>query len=332
MPALYLSDTDAVMGVEGDAFKISSRDGSRKTVPMLNVDSVVVFVGAQVTTQAVAELLERDIPTTFLSNHGRYYGRLVSTETKSVELRLLQYKHLENKEFRLNFSKAIIKGKILNCLYILKNVNRYRGFDEVKDCMTTMQGIVKRLEDATSLDSIRGYEGSASAAYFKVFPDILKENLGFTGRNRRPPKDPINSMLSFLYTLLMYNVYTATVTAGLDPAVGFLHEYTDNRPALPLDLMEEFRTLIADQVVIDMVNHGMVPKDGFYQGEETDNYPILIQNDLRKKIIARYEKRLATVINYEGESHSYRRVFELQARKLVRHIRGIEEYKPFIQQ
>ncbi len=332
MPALYLSDSDAVMGVEGDCFKIAAKDGSRKTVPMMNVDSVVVFVGAQVTTQAIAELLQRDIPTTFLSNHGRYYGRLVSTETKSVELRLLQYKHLDNTDFRLNFSKSIIKGKILNTLYILKNVNRYRGFDEVKECIAGLHNTVRKLDEAPSLDSLRGYEGSASAAYFKVLPDLLKENFGFSGRNRRPPKDPINSMLSFLYTLLMYNVYTATVTAGLDPAVGFLHEYTDNRPALPLDLMEEFRVLLADQVVFDMVNHGMVPLDGFYQGEERDAYPVLIQNDLRKKIIARYEKRIATVVLYEGESYSYRKILELQARRLVRHIRGGEAYKPFVQQ
>ncbi|MDD5456743.1 MAG: CRISPR-associated endonuclease Cas1 [Candidatus Margulisbacteria bacterium] len=331
MPTLYLMNKDSVLGIEGDCFKVTSADGLKTTIPMLKVDAVVAFGDTQITTQAIAELLERDIPTTFLSNHGKYYGRLVSTETRNIELRIEQYKKFGDTAFRILVSRGFVQGKILNGVYLLKNLNRYRKIEGVQKNIEDMLCSVKKLDQVQSLDSLRGYEGSASAAYFKALPFMLNESFGFSERNRRPPRDPINSMLSFSYTLLMYSVYSAVSVVGLDPGIGFFHEYTNNRPALPLDLMEEFRAILADQVVIDLINHDMVSNDDFHIGEDKDR-PVFINNDLRQKIIKKYEKRLATVILYDNEQASYRRVLELQARQLARCIKNNEAYKPFIQQ
>jgi len=330
MPALYLMELGAIMGVEGECFKVSCRDVT-STIPIIKVDSVLVFGGTQITTHAIAELLERDIPTTFLSSNGRYYGRLASTDTKAVELKVEQYKKLEDNGFRTSFAKACVKGKILNSLYILKNLNRERKIPEVAEGIKRMYAIIGTLEEKDNLESIRGCEGSAAAMYFSIIPLLLKNRFGFSGRNRRPPKDPLNSLLSFIYTLLMYSVYTAVSITGLDPAIGYLHEYTDNRPALPLDLMEEFRALFADQVIIDLINHSMIDEDDFYEGE-TEDKPVLINTDLRRKVVERFEKRLSTQVLYKGDNISYRRGLEMQARSLVRYIRTGEPYTPFIQQ
>lgn len=215
MPSLYLTETDSILRLDGDCFKINSPDGTTTSVPIMKVDAVTIFGNTQITTQAIAELLERDIPTTFLSSHGKYYGRLVSTETKSIVLRLAQIKKLEDLSFRLEFARESIKGKILNAVYLLKNLNRYREFDQVKVRIDKMLSIVANLPKAETLDSLRGHEGSAAAYYFKAFPCLLKESFGFSERNRRPPKDPVNSMLSFAYTLLLYQVYSASVSVGL---------------------------------------------------------------------------------------------------------------------
>lgn len=330
MPVLYLAEEGSIMGIEGDTFRIIQKNGVIRSVPILSVDGVVVFGGTQISSKAIQLLLEKDIPTAFLSNSGRYYGRLFSTETKSSKLRLEQIKSLEDKALMLSFAKEIIKGKILNCCYILNNLNRARSFSEIKQKVNSLYQILKNIPLAKTIDSLRGYEGSAASIYYSTFPFVLNETFGFKSRNKRPPKDPINSLLSFGYTLLMYHVYTAIVVVGLDPSFGYFHTVEDNRPSLALDLMEEFRPLIADQVVFDMVNHGMVKAEHFHTSDD-GKYPVLMNNDLRKKFIEKFEKRISTVVMYEGDRMSYRRVIEAQARKLVRMIRNGNTYSAFIQ-
>lgn len=320
----------SVMSVEGEAFRISNNEGLIRTVPMNSIEGAVIFGGTQVTTKAIAELLQRDIPTTFVSNSGRYYGRLLSTETKGAKTKLAQIKKSEDRGFCARTAHACIKGKILNSVYILSNLNRSRFIPAAKQALEALYGILRSMNSARDVESIRGFEGSAAAVYYHALPYVLKESFGFKNRNRRPPKDPINSMLSFSYTLLMYHVYNAVVLAGLDPSFGFFHSVADNRPALALDLMEEFRPLISDQVVFDMVNHDMVKQDSFHESDEGD-YPVLMNNDLRKKFIQRFEKRVSTVVLYEGDKISYRRVFEMQAKKMARCIKGTCDYEAFIQ-
>jgi CRISP-associated protein Cas1 len=330
MPSLYLTDKGSSLGIDGECFKILA-DNLVRTIPIIKIDSVIVFGSCNISTNAIDILLQEQIPTTFLSNNGRYYGRLVSTEEKNIELRMMQIDKYKDDQFRLNFSKEIIKGKLLNSVYILKNLNRNNKQDRVVEIIEDIYKILSNLEKADSFDSVRGYEGSSSVKYFEAMRLLLKENFGFVNRNRRPPKDPINSMLSFLYTLLMYQVYTAVNITGLDVAVGFFHEYKNHRPALALDLMEEFRALIADQVIFDMVNHNMVSSSDFHN-DDNEKYAVLINNDLRKKIIKKFETRISTPIMYNGENISYRRLLEYKARELVRSIKSDNmHYQAFVQ-
>lgn len=329
MPVLYLLEQGSILGINGETFEVRQRDMIR-TIPAGSVDGVVVFGGTQLTSKAVAFLLEKDIPTAFLSGSGRYFGRLYSKETKAAALKLAQIKKTGDPAFSSAVSSAFIKGKILNSVYLLRNLNRSREIREVEASITSMLASIKSACSGASVSVLRGYEGAASAAFFKALPHVLKTSFGFAGRNRRPPRDPVNSMLSFSYTLLMYHVYTAVVMAGLDPSFGFLHPVADNRPGLALDLMEEFRPIIADQVVIDLVNHSMVSEADFHASDEGD-YPVLMNNDLRKKLIQRFEKRISTPVLYNEDKITYRRVFEEQARLLARAVKGIRPYEPFVQ-
>ncbi len=330
MPSLYLTEKGSSLGIDGECFKVAIDDVVR-TIPVIKVDSVIVFGSCNISTKAIEVLLEDQIPTTFLSNNGRYYGRLISTEEKNIELRVEQMEKYKNDDFRLLFSKQIVKGKILNASYLLKNLNRTAKKEEVAKLISELYDSIDSLSSALALDSVRGYEGNASVKYFEAMRMLLKVDLGFDNRNRRPPKDPINSMLSFLYTLLMYQVYSAVNITGLDVALGLFHEYKNHRPALALDLMEEFRALLADQIVFDMVNHNMVDSSDFHN-DETEKYAVLINNDLRKKIIKKFETRINTPIVYKGESISYRRLLEYKARELAASIRkGFMDYEPFIQ-
>lgn len=330
MPSLYLTERGSSLGVEGECFKVTIDDVVR-TIPVIKVDSVIVFGSCNISTKAIEVLLEGQISTTFLSNNGRYYGRLVSTEEKNIELRMQQTDKYKDEMFRLYFAKQIVRGKIFNSAYLLKNLNRTGKFERVAEIISELYELVDSLKKAEQLDSVRGYEGSASVKYFEAMRLLLKDTFGFDNRNRRPPKDPINSMLSFLYTLLMYQVYTAVNITGLDVALGFFHDYKNHRPALALDLMEEFRSLLADQIVFDMVNHNMVNASDFHE-DESEKYAVLINNDLRKKIIKKFETRITTSIVYKGENISYRRLLEYKARELAASIKkDSNDYEPFIQ-
>jgi len=330
MPSLYLTEKGSSLGVEGECFKVTV-DDIIKTIPVIKVDSVIVFGSCNISTKAIEVLLEEQISTTFLSNNGRYYGRLISTEEKNIELRMQQTDKYKDEKFRLYFAKQIVRGKILNSAYLLKNLNRTGKLERAVEIINDLYGLVDSLEKAEQLDSVRGYEGSASVKYFEAMRLLLKDTFGFDHRNRRPPKDPINSMLSFLYTLLMYQVYAAVNITGLDVALGFFHDYKNHRPALALDLMEEFRSLLADQVVFDMVNHNMVNASDFHT-DESEKYAVLINNDLRKKIIKKFETRIKTSIVYKGENISYRRLLEYKARELAGSIKkDSNNYEPFIQ-
>lgn len=262
---IYIKTQGARIIQEGRHLLVKKGEGVYHTLFTYKLKQLVLFGNIEITHSALCQLMKNEIDTVFLTQFGRYLGRLVPLESKNVFLRKRQYQLLDNPEFGLCFVRSVVSGKLSNMATLLMRVKRTRNVAEtgakakqIKDLMGAP------LENAASIDSLRGYEGRGSALYFDGFRHGFVEDMGFTRRVRRPPTDPVNSVLSLLYTFLMNRVYAAVRVAGLDPYVGFLHSLDYGRYSLALDLMEEFRTIIADTLALSLFNLKILQKDDFY--------------------------------------------------------------------
>ena len=246
-------------------------------------------------------------------------------------LRQKQFKRYEDDPFRLRVAQAVVEGKLRNMRTLLMRLARRRKVD-VGAVAHRLRRSIQQVGQATNAESLRGIEGAGTAAYFGALGSFFPEEFAFKGRNRRPPKDPANALLSFGYALLGNSVEGAIYTAGLDPYLGFLHVVDYGRPSLALDLMEEFRPVLVDALVLDLVNHNRVQSEDF----EARDGGVFLQGEGRKRLIAAYQKRLEDRVTYpvspeRVERISYRRCLEYQVRRLARAILGEEaHYRAFL--
>ena len=207
--------------------------------------------------------MRSNIDTVFLTRYGRYLGRLSPVESKNVFLHKRQYNRLDDPDFASGLARSIVAGKLSNMATLLMRIKRSRKQPIAASKAREIMDLIPKLKNAEKVESIRGYEGRGSAIYFGGFPYGFVEDMGFTKRVRRPPTDPVNSILSLLYTFLMNRVYSAVRVAGLDPYPGFLHSIDYGRYSLVLDLMEEFRAIIADTLTLSLFNLKILQKDDF---------------------------------------------------------------------
>jgi CRISPR-associated protein Cas1 len=251
-------------------------------------------------------------------------------DTRNVELRLAQYRAASDPEACLGIARGLVASKIRNSRTLLR-----RNLGEADPVVfSQLDQLARKAESAAALDTLLGIEGSAARVYFGAFSGMLKGNealhstFDLDGRNRRPPKDPINALLSFAYALLTKDFAVTLSTVGLEPLLGFYHQPRFGRPALALDLMEEFRPLIADSVVIGAVNNGVFTDSDFVRGPGS----VALKPDARKRFLLAYERRMDQLVTHPvfGYRISYRRVLEVQARLLGRVLLGeIEHYPAF---
>jgi len=254
---LFIQEQGAVLEKEDERFLITKNRKVLKKVPAVHVDQIIVFGSCGLTTPAMKFCLQRGIPVTLLSSRGQYYGVLESTGSSNVLLQREQFARSADKEFCLRHSKAIVAAKIRNCRTLLRrHVEKSETLDE-------LARLLEKIPGASALDEVRGFEGAAAARYFPAFTSILKDPMGFTNRNRQPPTDPVNSMLSFGYTLLFYNIFSLAKSHGLHPYVGFFHEMRAGHPALVSDLIEEFRAPIVESLVLYLVNSKILKQEDF---------------------------------------------------------------------
>jgi len=238
---------------------------------MSDVEEVLIFGNVTVTPAAVAALLRKGTDTIFLSAHGRYRGRLLGRLGRNVELRVLQYDRLRDPAFALALARQFVAGKIANQRYILLRSQREQKREDLVAAIGQLRNIVQMVERASSLDALRGLEGQASAVYFGVFGKCIRNpHFRFEGRNRRPPRDPVNAMLSFGYTMLLTVAESAVLRASLDPMLGAFHAPEYGRPSLALDLIEEFRPVLVDSLVLRLVNRREVAKEDFEEPLEQE--------------------------------------------------------------
>lgn len=320
---LLVQEQGARVGLDGERLVVRSPKGGPALESRLpNTSEVTLFGNVQITAQALRAALERGIPVSLFTYGGWFVGRALGFDTKNVELRLAQYAGATNPEVCLALARGFVASKILNCRTLLRR--NLEAADPV--ALSELRQLARKALAAEAVESLLGIEGTAARTYFGCFsgmlrpPDATRPQLDLEGRNRRPPRDPVNALLSFCYSLLAKDFATTLAAVGLDPLLGFYHQPRFGRPALALDLMEEFRPLIADSVVISVINNGVVTTDDFVCAAGS----VALTAPARKRVILGYERRMDHLVTHPvfGYRITYRRVLEVQARLLGRYLLG----------
>lgn len=353
MSTIYLTATSGKLSKKGETLQLTLDENTTKTIFPFKTEQLVLIGNIDISTPALKFLMHREIDTVFMNKNGRFNGRLSFKSGKNVLLRQKQYKLLDNDPFKLEFAKSIVGGKLKNQLSFMQRVGRKkkeqhdfgRQFDLIK---TTLD----KYQDADNLKSLRGYEGTAARAFFKVYHyALLPEWAVFNGRSMNPPKDNVNAVLSFLYTMVLNRVDAALEMAGLDPYVGYFHRLDYGKRSLSFDLMEEYRTPIADMLTAALFNLAVLKEDDFREevfSKESDDFPlevgdeheafaekkgILLTRAGLKKVITQLEKKLETEIYYTylDKRLSYKQLIMQQVKHFKRVVGGEEEgYKPLL--
>ncbi|MBI4867851.1 MAG: CRISPR-associated endonuclease Cas1 [Candidatus Wallbacteria bacterium] len=323
---LYLVTQGARVGLDGEALRITLPDLPEERVLLKDVASVVVMGNVQVTTQALVTLMEAGRPVTYTTRTGRLLGTACGLTGKNVALRRQQLLAAEKHEAALAIARGIVQSKISNQRTLLRRSGRVA--EAALEELTSAVSAAARSPDVASL---LGEEGRAAHVYFREFPSLLQEETRMRsemdGRNRRPPRDPVNAMLSFGYALLAKDAATACAATGFDPMIGFLHAMRAGRPALALDLMEAFRPLVVDSIVVRCVNTRAVTPESFHRSQAG----VILSAPGRLAFLKAYEQRMDELITNPvfGYRMRYRRMLELEARLLARHLEGeLPAYRP----
>ena len=315
---LYLLEQGSKLSRESRRLVVTKDGETLAQVPVLQVSQVVVFGNIQITTPALRLVLDEGVEVVLLSEEGRFYGRLVGESSGNGSLRVAQVVRSREPRFALTTAQRMVHGKVHNMRVFLLRYARRLESEAIATAAEGMGAMLSRVERTMNHNSLMGVEGQATAIYFGVWKNLLKPPWEFDKRIRRPPADPVNVLLSFGYTVLTQNVLGAVLTAGLDPYVGFLHQLSYNRPSLALDLVEEFRPLIVDSVVLRCLNNGILTQDHFTPGEE--ERPLVLAPEGIRLFIRELEARMTQMFKHpvSGEQVNYRRVLLLQAYALAR--------------
>lgn len=334
---LYVTTPESYLHLENDTVRIEVEHETRLRVPLHHVGSIVCFGNVLLSTPLMHRLAESGIGLVLLDGHGRFKARLEGPVSGNVLLRQAQFERSGTPAFALDIARCCVAGKIKNARQVLQ-----RGARESKEPAETvtltraaddLAASLRALPTATDLDTLRGFEGEAARQYFAglnlVVRPEARDAFQMDGRSRRPPRDRMNALLSFLYSMLMNDCRSAAEAAGLDPQVGFLHALRPGRAALALDLMEEFRA-IADRLALTLINRGQIGAKDFV---EREGGAVLLEGDARKAVVVAWQERKQEELTHPLlEQPVPLGVIPLvQARLLARSLRGeMPEYLPFV--
>ena len=264
---IYVTTQGARIIKEGRHLLVKKEKTIYHTLFVNKIEQLLLFGNVALTPSARSLLLQSGVDTVFLTRDGRYRGRFESPEPKNIFLRIQQFRLLDNDQFAVDFCRRIVEGKLRNMMTLLQRIKRTKKQRKSGYKAREIKRLLSKLAEADSVDSIRGYEGLGSAYYFSVFGRGLNRDYGFRKRVRRPPTDPVNSVLSLLYTFLFNRVYAAIRINHLDPYPAFLHKPDYGRTSLALDLMEEFRVIVADSLTLSLFNLGILKEKDFIRDE-----------------------------------------------------------------
>ncbi len=328
-----------------DGYRLVAKQGSGVVdeVPVQDLEQLIVVGNVMLTPPVMDYLIQSRVDTVFLSVSGRFRGRLLTQYAKNVDLRRRQYLLLNKPDAALEIARNIVSAKIGNQRIFLLRHNRKLKCDAVAAALAQMRILAEDALQAGSVDRLMGYEGVASRSYFSVFDRLLKrDDFVFRGRNRRPPRDPVNALLSFGYTMLANAVETAVNIVGLDPYLGAFHSMEYGRPSLVCDLMEEYRSFFVDALVTTLLNKKIINPDDFdYRDQATppgdeavsaDALPVSMKRETMKGFVRIFEQKMNTRVMYEptGENLTYRQIILNQVRHYARvMLEKDKHYKPF---
>ncbi|SPD73551.1 CRISPR-associated endonuclease Cas1 1 [uncultured Desulfobacterium sp.] len=334
---LFVTTQGAYLSKEGETILVRVEKETRLQVPVHTIGGIVCFGNVMVSPFLMGFCAENGVGISFLTEYGRFLARVQGPVSGNVLLRRQQYRLADDMAFSAVMAKAILTGKIANCRSVLQRALRDHteklDATEVEAASAGLFRSLQALNAETPLDRLRGVEGDAAHTYFSVFDHLIvvqKEGFSFQERNRRPPLDTVNCLLSFIYTLLMHDVRSALETVGLDPAVGFLHRDRPGRPGLALDLMEEFRPFLADRLVLSLINRQQVKDKGF---KKMESGAVMMNDETRKTVLVAYQERKQEEIMHPflEEKATIGILFFIQALLLARHLRGdLDGYPAFI--
>lgn len=334
---LFVTTQGAYLAKEREAVLVRVEEETRLRVPIHTLGGIVCFGQVGFSPFLLGLCGQRGVHVSFLTERGRFLARMTGPTTGNVLLRREQYRRADDPDAAATLARPMVVAKVANCRTVVLRELRDRpegpGRSELR---SAAQRLIHALDELTSqqpLDTVRGLEGGAARTYFAVFDHLIaqqKDAFSFRERNRRPPLDNVNALLSFLYTLLRHDVESALEAVGLDPGVGFLHRDRPGRPGLALDLMEELRPYLADRLALSLINLKQVRPQGFRQSESGG---VEMDDETRKGVITAYQKRKQDEIVHPflKEKTTVGLIPHLQALLLARHLRGdLDGYPPFI--
>jgi len=334
---LYVTTQGAYLNKEGETVAVNIERETRLRLPIHTLSSIVCFGQVTCSPFLLGHCGENGVSISFLTSYGKFLASVNGPVSGNVLLRRTQYRQADDSSASVGLARMFVLGKVNNCRAVLGRALRDHG-DKIdrtalKLAHAQLGKVSQKLLKVEDLDEVRGVEGQSANSYFSHFNELIvcqKEDFHFQGRSRRPPLDRINCLLSFLYTLLYHDTRSALETVGLDPAVGYLHRDRPGRMSLALDLMEEFRPVLADRLALSLINLGQVKKKRF---QVKESGAVLMDDDTRKLILTEYQKRKQVEIEHPfiKEKVPLGMLVFIQAQLLARHLRGdLDAYPPFL--
>lgn len=334
---LFITTQGAYLSKDGETIVVKVQNEIRLRLPIHTIGGIVCFGNVLCSPFLLGFCAENGVGVSFLTEYGKFLARVQGPVSGNVLLRREQYRKADKPDATVEIVRSLLTGKLANCRTVLQRVLRDHGdkvnAPAIREASSAMTNYIGRLGRENDLDALRGIEGSAANIYFSVFNEFItaqKEDFAFAQRNRRPPLDNINALLSFVYTLTMHDVGSALESVGLDPAVGFLHRDRPGRPGLALDIMEEFRPFLADRLVLSLINLRKVRKDGFNKSESG---AVVMTDETRKEVLVSYQNRKQEEIMHPflEEKVHVGMLPQIQALLFARALRGdLDAYPPFI--
>ena len=316
MSFAYITEEGAYIQKRGGNFTVGRNRECIMEIPAESLEGITLIDTVQVSSKAIVELLRLGIPVTWLSRSGHFFGRLESTRHVNV-FRQERQVFLRGTPFALAMARQVIAAKAHNQLILLRRYNRNAALPEVRTAVADIETLSKHIMTCDTNEQLMGYEGAIAKVYFRALGRLVPDEFAFAKRTRRPPRDPFNTMLSFGYTLLMYDIYTAVTGEGLHPYFGFLHAVKNRHPALASDLMEEWRAVLIDAMTLSLVHHHEIKQEHFAPAEDEDTPGIFLTREGRAIFLRAYEKKMRAASRYgcgDGK-RSYRNTLAHQARQ-----------------
>jgi CRISP-associated protein Cas1 len=343
MRVAYITEQGALVYKKGRRLAVARQRETIATLRLAHLDQVILWGHVRITPGALAVLMDHGIDTVFVSVHGRFRGRLVGPASKNILLRWSQFRHAQDPAFGLAVARSIVAAKVHNARTLLRHRLRHRPEHPVlTDALAQLRVIAHAVPQAPDLDRLRGLEGEAAAVYFRALGASLDDPFfRFERRTRRPPEDPTNALLSLLYTLLLTAVLHACHVVGLDPYLGLFHQMGYGKPSLALDLMEEFRPVLADALAFRLIERRIVRPDDFVSpaevprpespSESSEPRPVRLTPDGLKKVLQLWEARSQedVIDPLTGHTLTWRDLILEQTRRMARAFRDEVPYTPF---